>query len=270
MKNSRAIPTLFPDWAMQATLPMGKRVNNAPLGGFAYAAVVTGLLLVLSLFPPFELFGIRFSRINPYPELLEYDDSSLPEDFSPDIRPLLEGETGQESDSVQLSFGDPVESRMVRIAFMGDSFIEGDILTCNLREHLQSDFGGAGVGFVPCQLPFKIYRRTASADGSGWKNYGILKVKSAPEALKDKFLASGYLSYGGKGAVMSWKTGGGFSHLRGNDVCRVIFLSPSDSRLELLADGCSVFACDVDGSDMLRQIVLQRPAETLELKVLSG
>ena len=37
----------------------------------------------------------------------------------------------------------------VRIAFMGDSFVEGDILTADLRESLQETFGGGGVGFVP-------------------------------------------------------------------------------------------------------------------------
>ena len=36
----------------------------------------------------------------------------------------------------------------VRIAFLGDSFVEGDILTSDLREALQAKFGGRGVGFV--------------------------------------------------------------------------------------------------------------------------
>ena len=39
--------------------------------------------------------------------------------------------------------------RPVRIAYFGDSFIEGDILTADLRAMLQSRFGGCGVGYVP-------------------------------------------------------------------------------------------------------------------------
>ena len=255
---------------MPETWPMGKRANNPALSGFAYAGVVAVLFGVLSLFPPVEVFGLKLTRANLYPLLLEYDDSSLPEDFAPDMVSLLAAEPQMEADSVRISFGDPDESQTVRIAFMGDSFIEGDILTCNLREHLQSDFGGSGVGFVPCQLPFKIYRKTASASGSDWKNCGILKIKSAPESLKDKFLASGYLSYGGKGAQMHWKTGDNFSHLTGCDMCRVVFLSPVNSRLELLVDGEKSFVYDIEGSDMLRQIVLKTSARTLDLKVLSG
>jgi hypothetical protein len=37
----------------------------------------------------------------------------------------------------------------VRIAYFGDSIIEGDIITADLRRNLQKKFGGKGVGFVP-------------------------------------------------------------------------------------------------------------------------
>lgn len=37
----------------------------------------------------------------------------------------------------------------VRIGYWGDSIIEGDLLTQDLRNRLQSDFGGEGVGYVP-------------------------------------------------------------------------------------------------------------------------
>lgn len=36
--------------------------------------------------------------------------------------------------------------RPVRIAVLGDSFIEGDILTADLRERLQQAYGGGGAG----------------------------------------------------------------------------------------------------------------------------
>ena len=40
-------------------------------------------------------------------------------------------------------------SRSVRIAFVGDSFIEGDILVAPFRQALQQRYGGKGVGYVP-------------------------------------------------------------------------------------------------------------------------
>ena len=56
----------------------------------------------------------------------------------------------------------------VRIAFLGDSFIEGDILTQDLRDELQRTFGGRGVGFVPCAIPFEIHRMSVRRSVSGW------------------------------------------------------------------------------------------------------
>ncbi|OPY77014.1 MAG: hypothetical protein A4E64_01285 [Syntrophorhabdus sp. PtaU1.Bin058] len=37
----------------------------------------------------------------------------------------------------------------VRIAYFGDSIIEGDLISQDLRKNLQAQFGGKGVGFVP-------------------------------------------------------------------------------------------------------------------------
>ena len=40
-------------------------------------------------------------------------------------------------------------NRPVRVAFLGDSFIEGDIVVADFRSGMQERFGGRGVGFVP-------------------------------------------------------------------------------------------------------------------------
>jgi hypothetical protein len=47
-----------------------------------------------------------------------------------------------------------------RIAYFGDSMIEGDLLTRELRELLQIRFGGGGVGFVPITSPVAGFRQT--------------------------------------------------------------------------------------------------------------
>ena len=45
----------------------------------------------------------------------------------------------------------------VRIAYFGDSMIEGDIITEYLRTYLQQTYGGSGVGFVPLSAPTAGY-----------------------------------------------------------------------------------------------------------------
>lgn len=63
------------------------------------------------------------------------------------------------------------KKKKVRIAYFGDSMIEGDLLTQTLRKLLQQMFGGNGVGFVPITSQVSKFRQTATADySSGWED----------------------------------------------------------------------------------------------------
>lgn len=58
---------------------------------------------------------------------------------------------------------------MVRIAYFGDSAIEGDNICADFREALQEKFGGTGVGFVSITTQDKAYRGTTKLDfSSNW------------------------------------------------------------------------------------------------------
>ena len=64
----------------------------------------------------------------------------------------------------------------MRIAVLGDSFIEGDILTADLRERLQQAYGGGGAGFAPMASPLTAFRRTIKTQSKGWTSYNIMPV----------------------------------------------------------------------------------------------
>lgn len=68
--------------------------------------------------------------------------------------------------------------RPVRIAYYGDSFIEGDILTADLRALLQSAYGGAGIGYTEVHPPFADCRITALQRSEGWDVRHILMKDS--------------------------------------------------------------------------------------------
>lgn len=55
----------------------------------------------------------------------------------------------------------------LRIAYFGDSMIEGDLITQTLRQLLQQQFGGAGVGYVPITSIVAGFRQTVHAEYSG-------------------------------------------------------------------------------------------------------
>lgn len=65
--------------------------------------------------------------------------------------------------------------RPVRVAFLGDSFIEGDILVSDLRTSLQKQFGGNGVGFVPLFSITDQFRPTIDQKAEDWQAHSILK-----------------------------------------------------------------------------------------------
>ncbi|MCC7466797.1 MAG: hypothetical protein IT261_11030 [Saprospiraceae bacterium] len=66
----------------------------------------------------------------------------------------------------------------VRIAWYGDSFVEGDILVGDLRDSLQSAWGGSGVGFVPITSEVAQFKRTIKHQFRGWRAYSIIKKET--------------------------------------------------------------------------------------------
>ena len=73
--------------------------------------------------------------------------------------------------------------RPVRIAFLGDSFIEGDILVADFRAKMQEQYGGRGVGFVPVTSVIAQYRPTVKQSATGWNAYSIIKDRNRKYVL---------------------------------------------------------------------------------------
>ena len=62
-------------------------------------------------------------------------------------------------------------NRPVRVAYFGDSYIEGDILTMDLRALLQQKLGGKGVGFVEIACVSSDFRRSVTSRRNNWSRY---------------------------------------------------------------------------------------------------
>jgi len=63
------------------------------------------------------------------------------------------------------------KKRKIRVAYLGDSLIEGDLLTQTFRRLMQSEFGGSGVGFVPITSQVSKFRQSVLASYStNWED----------------------------------------------------------------------------------------------------
>lgn len=79
----------------------------------------------------------------------------------------------------------------IRIAYFGDSMIEGDLLTQTLRKLLQKEFGGYGVGFLPIHSNVGGFRQTASVQSTGWETINFMD-KGAKNMYISGFSFSGF------------------------------------------------------------------------------
>jgi hypothetical protein len=64
--------------------------------------------------------------------------------------------------------------KQVRVAFYGDSFIEGDVFCGSFRDTLQSIFGGRGVGYVPITSTVNGFRNTIKHNFDNWLTSSLI------------------------------------------------------------------------------------------------
>ncbi len=84
--------------------------------------------------------------------------------------------------------------KKVRIAYFGDSMIEGDLITQDFRALLQDRFGGNGVGFMPVTSIVAGFRQSIIHSFSpNWKSYSLLDAVTPDHALG--ITGSTYLPY---------------------------------------------------------------------------
>lgn len=69
--------------------------------------------------------------------------------------------------------------KQVRIAFYGDSFIEGDVLCGSFRDTLQGLYGGRGVGFVPIASEVAQYRTSILHSYANWEAQSLVSKPAA-------------------------------------------------------------------------------------------
>jgi len=99
------------------------------------------------------------------------DGTVLIEDYTPD-------HTGLSRLASTLAEG---KSRRVRIAMVGDSYIEGDILAQDIRAALQDLYGGCGVGYMAALSHFPGFRHSVNQASSNWEEHEIRKMKPNDE-----------------------------------------------------------------------------------------
>ena len=122
-------------------------------------------------------------------------------------------------------------SRPVRIAVIGDSFIEGDIMVADFRNDMQKKFGGRGVGFVPVTSPAAQFRPTIDQQVKGWITHSILNDK------KQAYTLSG-MTFESKSDVaeISFKAAEYYDRLKSVSSLKLIYEKADETTMQLVAN----------------------------------
>ena len=161
---------------------------------FVFVGLVVDILLAFYLLPTITIDGTELRHVNivsdVLPEVYQQKDAidiiptttqPEPADYCPEGVTMIDdysgGQPGGMAHFYSMLHQRGTLDRPVRIAYFGDSFIEGDVFTAPLREQLQQQFGGSGVGWVDIGDKLKGFRRTVRQKTTHFKEY---KVVSRP------------------------------------------------------------------------------------------
>ncbi len=121
--------------------------------------------------------------------------------------------------------------RNVRIAYMGDSFIEGDLLTGDLREQFQNAYGGGGVGFVPITSQVAGFRQTVGHRFGNWRTVSIAN------SSRGLFPISGFSYTPYEGSYVEYKGSSHKQHLASWNRARFVYTATGPTTITALVNG---------------------------------
>lgn len=138
-------------------------------------------------------------------------------------------------------------NRPVRIAYFGDSFIEADILTGDLRKMLQKRFGGSGVGYVPVTTKIAGFRRSVRQTFDGWDSHSITDSVRFDRSLQD--MSNHYFI----------PSPAAYVELQGDtcDVSSCYFFAPDSLELSVSVNGREPRRFSVAGCDGLQTVSVE-------------
>ncbi len=142
--------------------------------------------------------------------------------------------------------------RPVRIGFLGDSFIEGDLITADFRELMQNAYGGGGVGFVPITSQVSGFRQTVRHTFGEWQQRSIMAGRGS------EFTISAYCyTPTGEGSYAEYRGSDHKLHLDRFERARLMYISRGRSTIRARVNGVKDTLFHTDPSAALQEALLE-------------
>lgn len=154
--------------------------------------------------------------------------------------------------------------RPVRIAFLGDSFIESDIMTSDLRRQLQGRFGGAGPGFVQISSQQAPFSRSVGHRWNGWRRVSAIESHGKGE----EFLPSLLAYYPSENCSVEWTVSSKSMAFNRFHNVKLLYTSRSATNVVALVNGVEKLDFVLSGSsDSLQAINIEVP-DSMDIRSL--
>ncbi|MCH5247481.1 MAG: hypothetical protein J1E99_04915 [Muribaculaceae bacterium] len=157
---------------------------------------------------------------------------------------------------------DEAGRRLVRMAVLGDSYIEGDIFTETLRSQLQEKYGGNGVGYVSAHSDIPGFRRSVNQSCSSWENHDF-RTKIG----KKNAMLQGVISVANEGAATTFE-GSKIANAGSWDRSRLFFKTPDGGSLRVrIGKGENISSSEYSysPSDSIHVIDLEEPTSRIRI-----
>lgn len=189
-------------------------MNNNINKSLILLLMVIVMLAVISLLPTFTVFGVEVKKVDlladvktevtetesepkesaPVAQVKKKQEAKKAELKCPEGKTCIEDYSESKKEGMAYFYKALDRSKKkgnyVRVAMFGDSFIEGDIFSADLRELLQQKYGGSGVGFVSMTSAVSGFRRTVRHSFNGWSSF--LQQKDKGFAKEDQGIDGKY------------------------------------------------------------------------------
>lgn len=185
-------------------------MKDGTLKTLLLVALVIVILLLLHFVPSVSVFGVKLRKVNILSQIITLPGDNESTDVIPKpkdpkqiearsksgklldfkevwpkgVQPILDYSEGNAGgmdhfyEMVDSAARHKLKGRPVRIAYYGDSFIEGDILVADLREQLQAKYGGSGVGWIDAGNDLEQYKISIGASYTGMTEHMAMKKKA--------------------------------------------------------------------------------------------
>lgn len=153
----------------------------------------------------------------------------------------------------------------VRIADYGDSGHEGDFISGDLRETLQKQFGGNGVGFLSITSQDIAFRlSTFHSFSDNWKTVSVLTGKES----KIPYGMNGFVSIPeGSGAWVQYTAGNQFPLSSSFRFVKLYYSNATQSQIKYSFDGGTEKAANLSIGEGLQELILdpKKSAESIKI-----